>query len=378
MSNYIRYEDIPVVIGSFSGDSEFVFANSASLTVNQSLESKRFLDDHVLPFASTGNISLQAGEIRELLLGAPGGPAVPLSSSIEKIESGTLVVFPTGNKLWVESGAYPGDYYIAVRAETATELSFETDLQNGEIQVSRNYCTTAPIEGSLDISFYLNTGTLPSFFNLTGVVAPEGAAPFGDDQYPRVSEEKITGFFGNYFFDNGYLEALSFTTRAFYPYMANASIRLFGTLRYDENNITNFYADPDFNKQKTLPHGVGTTLSGLDDVGMDSSLAFNYSISCDRKYGFLLGEETPTRGAKGATTISAGIEGNNLNPYLELSGTRARITINVKDIGFQNFPDESFGLLKKFEVYGPIVDQNLTVGDGDFLKGSVTVKEVYR
>ena len=229
MSQYIRYEDVPVVIGSLDKDPEFIFANNISLDINQSLEPKRFLDDYVLSLAHTGDLEFTAGDVKTVLMGPPFGPGMKLPSSIETIPSGTLVSFPTGNKLYVESGVGSGDYYVKLRAKEDTLISLETDMANGEFEVIRNYSTTSPIKGSLNIDFFLNTGTVQSFFNLTGLL--------GNEIYPQVNETKITGFFGNFFFNDGYIESLSFSTRAFSPYLANASIALFGNLRYDENNI---------------------------------------------------------------------------------------------------------------------------------------------
>ena len=378
MSQYIRYEDVPVVIGSLDKDPEFIFANNVSLDINQSLEPKRFLDDYVLSLAHTGDLEFTAGDVKTVLMGPPFGPGMKLPSSIETIPSGTLVSFPTGNKLYVESGVGSGDYYVKLRAKEDTLISLETDMANGEFEVIRNYSTTSPIKGSLSIDFFLNTGTVQSFFNLTGLL--------GNEIYPQVNETKITGFFGNFFFNDGYIESLSFSTRAFSPYLANASIALFGNLRYDENNIDNFYSNPDFNKQKTFPHAVGTQISGLNYVGMDSITAFSYSIECSRSYGFEIptgGNSSesgvvPVRGSKKQIDINCRLAGNNLNPYLTLSGKRAKIKVNVEDIGFKKFTDQSSGLLHMFEVYGPINSQSMTVSEGGYLEGNVSVDQAYR
>ena len=378
MSQYIRYEDVPVVIGSLDKDPEFIFANNISLDINQSLEPKRFLDDYVLSLAHTGDLEFTAGDVKTVLMGPPFGPGMKLPSSIETIPSGTLVSFPTGNKLYVESGVGSGDYYVKLRAKEDTLISLETDMANGEFEVIRNYSTTSPIKGSLNIDFFLNTGTVQSFFNLTGLL--------GNEIYPQVNETKITGFFGNFFFNDGYIESLSFSTRAFSPYLANASIALFGNLRYDENNIDNFYSNPDFNKQKTLPHAVGTQVSGLNYVGMDSITAFSYSIECSRSYGFEIptgGNSSesgvvPVRGSKKQIDINCRLAGNNLNPYLTLSGKRAKIKVNVEDIGFKKFTDQSSGFLHMFEAYGPINSQSMTVSEGGYLEGTVSVDQAYR
>ena len=50
-------------------------------------------------------------------------------------------------------------------------------------EVIRNYSTTSPIKGSLNIDFFLNTGTVQSFFNLTGLL--------GNEIYPQVNETKM-------------------------------------------------------------------------------------------------------------------------------------------------------------------------------------------
>ena len=75
MAKYIRYEDVPVVIGSLNQEPSFVFSNETSLSIQQSLPVKRYLDDHVISFTNTGDINFSANEVKTLTLGSQGGPA---------------------------------------------------------------------------------------------------------------------------------------------------------------------------------------------------------------------------------------------------------------------------------------------------------------
>lgn len=378
MSQYIRYEDVPVVIGSLNQEPSFVFSNETSLSIQQSLPVKRYLDDHVISFTNTGDINFSANEVKTLTLGSQGGPAVPLSDSIEIIPSGTLITYPTGNKLYFEEDTFAGTYFVKVRAKNSCTISHLGDSENGEIEVRRNYSTDDPIAGDLVVNFYLDSGNLKSFFDLTGI--------FSEDDYPRVNESKVTGFFGNYFFDDAYLESLNFSCRAFYPFTASARLKTFGTLRYDASNIDNFFNNPEYNAQKNLPHGARTNIVGKEDAGMTTNLSFDYTINSNRSYEFHLetggangpSGELPVRSTKEEIVKALRIEGENINPYLTLSGKRANLKIELEDIGFTNFEHDSQGKLNSLEVYGPIVSQNLSAGDGSYLKGTVTVQDVYR
>jgi len=378
MSEYIRYEDVPVVIGSLNQEPSFVFSNEVSLSIQQSLPVKRYIDDHVVSFTNTGDITFAANEVKTLTFGSQGGPSMPAPDSIEMIPKGTLISFPTGNKLYFEENVFPGSYFAKIKAQNACTLSTSVDCENGEIEVNRNYSTDNPIAGDLVVNFYVDSGNLKSFFNLTGI--------FSENDYPRVNENKVTGFFGNYFFDDAYLESLNFSCRAFYPFTATARLKTFGTLRYESSNIDNFFNNPEYNAQKNLPHGARTNIVGKEGVGMTTNLSFDYTINSSRNYDFNietggangLEGELPVRATKEETVTALRIEGENINPYLTLSGKRANLKIQLEDIGFTNFEHDSRGKLNSFEVYGPIVAQDLSVGDGSYLRGSVTVQDTYR
>ena len=94
--------------------------------------------------------------------------------------------------------------------------------------------------------------------------------------------------------------------------------------------------------QLTVPHAMNTTVDGTSDVGLRYPLNFSYSISATRTPSFDLpisgnsGEagQFPSRVSKEGITITAQLGGEKLDPYLKITGKRADLTINLRDIGF--------------------------------------------
>ena len=383
---FLRYEDVPLLLASSGQDPVLVFANNATLSVAQPLGAKHFTDDCAISFAlQTGDITFVGEEEKTFLMGPPAGPGIKLSDSIEVVKSGSKIVYPGGQSLLVAQDVYPGDYHITVQSTGDTVLRYEEDIEMGEIEVLRNYAAQEAAKGTLAVTYYMNTGNIHSFFDVSGLIDP--------DVYPQVQEGKVTGCIGDYFFDNAYIRDLSFQAQPFQVIQTSINLDIYGTLRYVEGNGTEIIYNYDKvcprlrEEQLTVPHGMTTNVDGLSDVGIKYPLGFSYSIAATRNTVFELpisgnldeSGEIPTRVSKENIVISANIQGNNLSPYLKITGKRADLTINLQDIGFsKEFTDNNFGKLNEFKIYGVLESNNLRVSEGGFLEGSVSVKQEYR
>ena len=379
---FLRYEDVPLLLATEGGYPVFVFANQASLSVSQAIDAKKFVDDHQISFAlQTGDIHFTGAHQSGFLMGPPNGPGIKLAESVEVIKSGSKISYPSGQSLIVDADVYPGDYYIKVRSLEEMTLRYNEDIEHGEIEVLRNYAAEGPVKGSLSIQYYMNTGNIQSFFDVTGLM--------DSTVYPQVNEGKVTGCLGDYTFDNAYIRDISFSAQPFQVIQTTANLDIYGSINYVEGTADRLTSDSACTKedQRTVPHAVNTKINGSDDAGINYPLDFSYSISANRNPCFELplsgnqdpGGEVPTRVTKEAINITAKIRGERLDPYLKITGKRANLNIQLKDLGFETgFTDNKFGTLKEFSLYGVIDSNNLSVSEGGYLAGGASIKQSYR
>lgn len=396
---FYRYEDVPLMLASQNEEPVFIFANNVSLGVTQEINVKKFTDDYRVSIAmQTGDFFLEAGQATGVLLGPRQGPAIPLSESLEVIKSGQKIIFPGGQSLYLSGDAEPGDYYINVEAREDTLLRYEEDLEYGELEVLRNYAADYGVKGTLNVDYYMNTGNLQSFFDLTGLADVNA--------YPQVDESPVSGSFGDYKFNHAYLRELSFDARPFQPITSRAVFDVFGTLVFEEglsDTIINSQYGCKTKEQMTVPHGLGTTINGADSLGMEVPIGFNYSISCERNPEYNIPTkgsqdelgELPVRVTKENVDVEVRIDGEKLDPYLKITGQRAEISVSLADIGFsEEYIDNNFGELKNFNLVGNLVypepvpeilashgvmeSDTLSVGEGGYLRGTASIKQSFR
>ena len=395
---FYRYEDVPVLLAEEGQEPIMVLATNASISANQPLEAKKFLEDYNISFALQNEDLVFEGEQEaEFLLGPPGGPGIKVPQSVEIIKSGQKISYPGGQSLYLSQDLYPGDYHIKVRSTGDTVLDLHKDIPYGEVDVIRNYAAKGEIRGRLNISYYMNTGNLHSFADLTGLADP--------DIYPQVNEKRITGSIGDYKFNDAYLTELSFSAEPFSIIEANIDLDVYGKMEYSEGWSDHVLEEmPCVRKrQYTVPHAMNTKVYGANGIGIDYPLNFNYTISANRYPelnvpidGFIDDEgELPNRVAKNEIDITISIEGEKLDPFLKITGQRADITILLSDIGFEEeFTDNNFGKLNEFKLAGNLVlpvvvpaaleqygvkdEDALSVSEGGFLRGRATVRQSYR
>ena len=231
------------------------------------------------------------------------------------------------------------------------------------------------------MSFYINGGNLPSFFNITGLRDPH--------QYPPIDEEKITGFLGNFRFSDAYLKSLSFSMSPEQVSQAKASFLIFGELTEDSSLISNYYNSSLYNQQ-SVPHGMHSQLIGTMDGGIENPVSFTYSMTVNRTPRYVVGtgnhKDTfelgnglvPARVTKDFTTISMSINGESIDPKIlehGFGGKRANLTAELRDLSYSSFEDNSSGLLQTFHCSGIINSQNLSVKSDGHLKGGISVSQ---
>lgn len=395
---FYRYEDVPLLMASEGEEPIMVFANRAGLSASQPIQAKKFVEDYNISFAlQTGDIYFTGAYESGFLMGPTNGPGVRIPESVENILSGAKIAYPGGQALYLTEDLSPGDYYIKVRSTGETTLRYEEDIEYGEVEVLRNYAAGGIVRGSLDVTYYMNTGNLHTFADLTGLLDP--------NIYPQVNETKITGSFGDYIFEDAYLRDLSFSAEPFQIIQANLSLDIYGRMLYQSglaDSIINDYGCIKEN-QLSVPHAINTRVDGASDVGIEHPLNFTYKITSKRNPEVpvpLSGKmdddgELPIRVTKEDIDISIRIEGEKLDPFLKISGQRANVTVSLSDIGFsKEFTDNNNGLLKEFRLagslvhpdlpsqelkdYGVVDEDNLSVSEGGFLQGSATIKQSYR
>jgi hypothetical protein len=277
-------------------------------------------------------------------------------------------------------------------------LSHDKDVPYGEVDVIRQYAAERGAAGSLDITYYMNTGNIYSFFDITGLVDQE--------IYPQVHEGKITGSLGDFTFDNAYIREITFDAVPYQPVQTTVSIDIYGALNYQEGISENVISNDYYNyrnKQKSIPHGLTSKIEGIENVGMEYPLEFNYSISVDREPAYELplsgklseNGEVPTRVNKKSIDVTAEVVGEKLDPFLKITGQRAELKISLNDLGFsKDFTDNNLGEMREFKLVGNlvypepipqdlvsygIVDRDtISVSEGGYLRGRASIKQSYR
>jgi len=392
---FLPYEDVPLFLGSEDGnESEYIFAESANLSISQPLKTVRYVDDNIIQicaFNSGESINYSSptfntNTFHTTLLGPSGGPPQPLSTSIYKIPSGTKINFPNNKHLYFSGDIFPNghDYLVTLESKDSTWSLTEGEAQSGYFDPIYNYVSDGPVQGTLDVSFYINTGNLKSFFNITGL----------GSSFPPIDEQKITGFLGDFKFNCAHLNSLEFSISPNSISQARASFSVYGVLEQD-STITNSYYSSSLYAQQSIPHGQDSSILGASQAGIDHPISFSYKINVERtptyctptgKYFRSDGTYNPTgdlpkRVSKKSVSITTSIAGENIDPNIlseGLNGKRANIDINLKDLNYQNFEDNSNGFLHTFNSSGVITEQSLSVNSAGYLNGSVKINQLFR
>jgi len=412
--SFLPFEDVPLYLSCKDNSGEFIFAESASISVSQPINSFRQADDNIFPILCFGEGSSEdignnvitiydendteaptnatlTNEIFYVTLGPSGGPPQPLATSIDKIPKDTEIQFPSGQStisLFTSKEIVPdgNNYIVPVYAKTPCTLSGSM-IQSGIFQPIYNYTAVGPIEGQLDVSFYFNTGNLDPFFNITG-----RTTLFNPD-------DKISGYLGPFRFDNAYLNSLSFSLSPNSISQASANFTIYGSLTKDESIVDEYFQGGTgyLYEHQSIPHGQNSQIIASNNLGVNHPVAFSYNMNIERatKYSipptsdyvnlndltFLIPEKVSTR----KITISSTVAGDSINPILiedSRSPQMASLNVDLHDLNYESQSSDVFyernnnGKLKSFYVTGFISSQNLSVNSAGYLAGEVSVTQV--
>ena len=381
----LPYENVPLYLAEKGKEGEYIFAERASLNLNQSVSVDRQMDDNIIQIAAYSDGStidysshtFLPNEDTLITLGPIGGPPKPIATSIYSIEKDSKITFPNGKHLYFSKEIRPSgnDYVIEVYAKSGGWSLDENECQNGYFNPELGYSAKSPIEGSLEVDFYLNTGNMPNFFNITGIADPT--------KYPPISNEVITGFLGDFEFQNAYLSSFSFSVSANAIVQASASFQIYGLIKKNTELSKNYYSSSLY-QQQSIPHGEKSQIIGIKALGMDYATSFSYSAQINRVPKYSLPEDdeipefgfVPSRVSKRETTVSVNIEGTNIDPSIINKASKrenVEISCELYDLSYQNYKNNSAGFMQKFVCDGMVDSESVSINSLGFLEGSFSI-----
>lgn len=384
------YDDVPLYLSvEGSNTGEYIFADSASLTLSQTIKASRQLDDNILQICAYGDGSdmlfndmfiFKEGVHELVVLGPIGGPPRPIASSIDKIEKDSKITFPNGKILHFSEEVNPNghDFLTKVYSPNGSVMLSEYEAQNGYFEPSFKYVADTPIKGTLDVDFYVNEGNLPHFFSITGLANPT--------EFPPINNDRVTGFLGDFAFYGAYLTKFAFSISPNSVIQAQASFDIYGNLIKDESLSANYYSS-DLYKQQSIPHGETSKIVGLSSIGFNYALGFSYSASISRypKYEVPTGDYIPSvgflpsRASKRQTNVTITVEGDNLDPsvlHKVMNQENVEVICELRDLSYKDYRNNSAGLLSQFYCYGAVESESLSINSRGYLNGSVTISQV--
>lgn len=403
--SFIPFEDVPLFIGvGNASEGEYIFAESASISVEQPLKTARQLDDNILQICSYGNGTtvnhvpsvFQPSSHKLVTLGPIDGPPKPLATSIYKIPKDTKITFPNGKHLYFSDDVFPDgfNYVVSLHAKDQSVSLTEEEAQQGYFEPIFKNVSEGPIVGNLSVNFYVNEGNLPSFFKILDISHAS--------IYPPIDENKLSGYLGNFRFNCAFLNSLSFSLSPNSISQATANFNLYGEL-VEDSTIANSYFNSSLYQQQSVPHGQNSKILGFSSTGFEHLTAFSYRISVDTdtKYGLPPNDMylnnsahsflVPERIIQKSTTIEMSLSGDKFDPSLideSMGGKRAKLSVELHDLNYDEYIDPSSasiknqqntdGLLHTFHCDGVIRSQSLSVSSGGHLDGSISVYQVLR
>lgn len=384
--SFVPYYDVPIFL-SANGQSEYIFAENAGLSVSQPFEVARQLDDNIIQICAYGNGSTTTyssetfvqNQPKFVVLGPPKGPPKPLATSIQHIPKDTEIRFANNKVLYFSEDVYPDGHNYIVKLYSKTSLTLTEDqAQHGYFNPVFKQVATAGVVGSLEVSFYPNQGNLQNFFNLTDII--------NTNTFPPVNEDKIVGSFGNFKFDDAYLSSFNFSMSPNSVIQAKATFDLYGELELDET-ISETYYNSNLYQQQSIPHSQNSSIVGVTNLGMNHPTSFSYNISVQRnpKYDTTNinnnndNNLVPSRVTRERCDINMSINGEGFDPDLlsdGLNGKSANISVTLKDLSYDSTAsDNKQGILNTFHCSGIVTNQALSVSSEGYLDGSLSITQ---
>lgn len=246
-----------------------------------------------------------------------------------------------------------------------------------------NFAPTQNLKGQLDVSFFISAETF----------AQDGTPNTIDRMFEIVngmSEGSINqNMVGRYEFDNMYLKSFGFELSPFQVVRANASYDIYGSL---ERTI-----DRRFQKTEVdMPHALksfGSILASGGSYGEFEILSLKYNIVVDRKvYNNIRGNEhtsvntspdgaIPVRVSVESIEKEMSVETNDIIDRLNTYGDKQNLSTpeGLQDSSIGVFLlDMSGNKVANFDVSGKIMNQSISIQEGQNARGSITIKEIVK
>lgn len=241
---------------------------------------------------------------------------------------------------------------FAESAELGIEASLSpvTDITGSVLR----YAPNGPVRGTLSFSHYC-TGSFHDFLNPLTAIEHTG--------------EPLQGNFAGVSFTQGYIKSLSFSVAPYSPILFRSDIDIYGDLTVTDE-LDNEYSDNTLRNQTGIAHGLRTYVAGTD-VKINKKVSFDYSVSCNRNPDVTIGNEIPSRVTKENVRINMSIAGEDFGDAIGITGNYAGLKINVLDVYGNNTA------LAEFGCTGQIYSQNLSVTEGGYVDGTISVSQEY-
>lgn len=247
----------------------------------------------------------------------------------------------------------------SIFAESA-ELSFNANIApvtsvKGELQ---RYAPLGPAVGTLTFSHYC-TGDFHDFLNpLTNV--------------ERTGEPFMNGTLADLSFDRGYVKSLSFSVEPYRPILFKSTVDIYGPLgALTDAGASDAGFESYVSEEESVPiaHGLKTYMAGTN-IGISQQMSLDYSINTARNPVMKVGDEYPARVTKEDVIINMTVRGEDFGTAVTMSGISANATVFIYDV-YGSSP------LVEFGCTGTVYENNISVGAGGYMNGSLSLSQEY-
>jgi hypothetical protein len=222
------------------------------------------------------------------------------------------------------------------------------------------------IGGTLTFSYYL---TGKDYFKT--FITGQGERP--DRGASELTTQKMSGNFGGLNFESGFLTSYSVNFNQNSPAIANATVNFFDSVR-GEFVATNAQA-PKGTEVLNISKAVieSDFAAGVAEDGtsapfqVDNFIAGTYNYNSEVQPVYLMDQTIPSDVSFGTKVVNMNFEIDNPTGYLPISGSDAKISVNLKNTAAQT--------VENFTCSGVINTRNLSSAAGDYIKQTINVTQ---
>jgi len=239
-----------------------------------------------------------------------------------------------------------GEKFFAKDASLSTSTSIEAKrVYGGEL---RNYLASSAESANVQFSYYL-TGKEDSIGFLTG-------------------NNSCSGSFCGINFSGAYLTNYGIEIAPYKPVQFSASFDIYSGFE-SETKTGSFTTDP-----VKFANGAYTELLNFNknNIGLDFPTNISYSVECERKPSYVIGQQYPQDVVQGKVSRMISINGENIGKVIDYSGRDfAKVSISPKTMDYA-------ARGRTIECEGIITSQNLSISTKGLMNGSIEVMESMR